>query len=210
MEINNAGEITKVDVQTTNSHTAGADKEEKILGDSEGYIGKFKSTKALYEAYNSLQSEFTRRCQKIKELERENKQLSMEKTNAFQEICQGEKGDKLVDLTTSYAQSKEQSDLATDKPLQVDCKLEELSTASLSTSDKKLSIEQLKEAISQNEEVKNWIIHGYLENIESSKPTAKLMTGNGQSVVTPPLKPVTLVDAGELARQIFENKEIIK
>jgi len=50
------------------SHTAVA---EEISGESEGGVslGKFKDVNALLSAYNSLQSEFTKRCQKIKELE---------------------------------------------------------------------------------------------------------------------------------------------
>ena len=36
---------------------------------SEVSLGKFKDVSALLNAYNSLQSEFTKRCQKIKELE---------------------------------------------------------------------------------------------------------------------------------------------
>ena len=32
-------------------------------------LGKFKDVNALLNAYNSLQSEFTKRCQRIKELE---------------------------------------------------------------------------------------------------------------------------------------------
>lgn len=34
-------------------------------------LGKFKDVNALLNAYNSLQSEFTKRCQRIKELEAE-------------------------------------------------------------------------------------------------------------------------------------------
>ena len=51
-----------------NSHTAEA---EKVVGEgkSEVSLGKFKDVNALVDAYNSLQSEFTKRCQKIKELE---------------------------------------------------------------------------------------------------------------------------------------------
>ena len=33
-------------------------------------LGKFKDVNALLAAYNSLQAEFTKRCQRIKELER--------------------------------------------------------------------------------------------------------------------------------------------
>ena len=44
---------------------------EQNLGASEGEVslGKFKDVNALLSAYNSLESEFTKRCQKIKELE---------------------------------------------------------------------------------------------------------------------------------------------
>ncbi len=46
--------------------TAETEKGEK---QTEVSLGKFKDAKSLLEAYNSLQSEFTKRCQRIKELE---------------------------------------------------------------------------------------------------------------------------------------------
>ena len=50
------------------SDTAGA--EEKNSGENTGIsLGKFKDVNALLNAYNSLQAEFTKRCQKLKELE---------------------------------------------------------------------------------------------------------------------------------------------
>ena len=44
---------------------------EKVLGEEKTGIslGKFKDVNALLNAYNSLQAEFTKRCQKVKELE---------------------------------------------------------------------------------------------------------------------------------------------
>ena len=50
------------------SHTAEA---EKTTGEhnAEISLGKFKDVPSLLKAYNSLQSEFTKRCQRIKELE---------------------------------------------------------------------------------------------------------------------------------------------
>lgn len=50
------------------SQSAGAETE-KGERQTEVSLGKFKDAKALLEAYNSLQSEFTKRCQRIKELE---------------------------------------------------------------------------------------------------------------------------------------------
>ena len=43
-------------------------------------LGKFKDVNALLNAYNSLQSEFTKRCQRIKELEAE-KSAAVDKSN---------------------------------------------------------------------------------------------------------------------------------
>lgn len=45
--------------------------EDNSQGTSEvkGSLGKFKDVEALMSAYNSLQAEFTKRCQRIKELE---------------------------------------------------------------------------------------------------------------------------------------------
>ncbi len=54
-----------LDVQQTVDEQQEIKEQEK----SEVSLGKFKDVNALLSAYNSLQSEFTKRCQKIKELE---------------------------------------------------------------------------------------------------------------------------------------------
>ena len=45
-------------------------------------LGKFKDVSALLSAYNSLQSEFTKRCQRIKEIESELKTADNEKESS--------------------------------------------------------------------------------------------------------------------------------
>lgn len=59
----NINEQTKLEAQPAEA--------EKQTGEmkSDVSLGKFKDVNALIGAYNSLQSEFTKRCQKIKELE---------------------------------------------------------------------------------------------------------------------------------------------
>ena len=48
-----------------------AEAEERNIGGMEKAIslGKFKDVQSLLDAYNSLQAEFTKRCQRLKELE---------------------------------------------------------------------------------------------------------------------------------------------
>lgn len=47
-----------------------AEEENAGGGQTEVSLGKFKDAKSLLDAYNSLESEFTKRCQKLKELEK--------------------------------------------------------------------------------------------------------------------------------------------
>ena len=51
------------------ANTAEAEKEKQVAAD----LGKFKDVKALLSAYNSLEAEFTRRSQRLKELEEKSK-----------------------------------------------------------------------------------------------------------------------------------------
>ena len=51
------------------ANTAEAEKKEEVVAD----LGKFKDVKALLSAYNSLEAEFTRRSQRLKELEEKSK-----------------------------------------------------------------------------------------------------------------------------------------
>ena len=52
--------------------TAEAEKEEAAA-----VLGKFKDVKTLMKAYSALEAEFTRRSQRLKELEKENKAVSV-------------------------------------------------------------------------------------------------------------------------------------
>lgn len=52
-------------------HAAEAEKKENGGGTGEISFGKFKDAQSLLNAYNSLEAEFTKRCQRLKELEGE-------------------------------------------------------------------------------------------------------------------------------------------
>ena len=57
--------------QTTTEQTQTAEADVENTGEEkvEVSLGKFKDVGALVNAYNSLQAEFTKRCQRLKELE---------------------------------------------------------------------------------------------------------------------------------------------
>ena len=71
---------------------------EKEIGekDAEISLGKFKNVNALLNAYNSLEAEFTKRCQKIKELEGEllhSDKLSNPQEDSKREEVKDDKGE---------------------------------------------------------------------------------------------------------------------
>ncbi len=80
-------------------------------------LGKFKDVNALLDAYNSLQSEFTKRCQRLKELEKmletdkqspiSTQQVSEESTAKV--ITQEEKDEILKDYLKSVLNSKQKA-----------------------------------------------------------------------------------------------------
>lgn len=73
--------MEKLQNEQTETTTHDAAAQENLGGESgEVSLGKFKDTAALLSAYNSLQAEFTKRCQRIKELERD--ALSSDKVTA--------------------------------------------------------------------------------------------------------------------------------
>ena len=65
--------------EQTEPQSQAAEVEEK-MGEENGEVslGKFKDVKALQDAYSSLEAEFTKRCQKIKELESALKEVDKE------------------------------------------------------------------------------------------------------------------------------------
>ena len=57
----------------TENNQATADTAEAENGLAAAELGKFKDVKTLMKAYSDLEAEFTRRSQRLKELEKENK-----------------------------------------------------------------------------------------------------------------------------------------
>ena len=143
--------------------------------------GKFKDKEGLLNAYNSLQAEFTRRCQRVKELERELKQV---KTNVS--VLTNADVDDNENFVTKNSVISAQTD----------------------TINKEVLGEQIDASNEVNDETKRKIIREYLNNIKSSKPEISLVSGNGSAIIAPPSKPKNILQAGELAMKILSNKEI--
>ena len=141
-------EVQLKESEEMTAQTAEAEENNKTntgATETEVTLGKFKDVKALLNAYNSLQAEFTKRCQRIKELE-------------------GAKIDKAEAPTIDG--EKHGNEGVSDK---------------------------------QKEE----ILKEYLDGVLLKKQKAIIMDERGVGVKAPPSKPKSIVEAGNLAKQIL-------
>lgn len=213
-----AGEIEQVicsEPMVDTSHTAVA---EEGLGEMESSkFGKFNSLENLLSAYNSLESEFTRRCQKVKELERENEKLKVAdkpKTESdSQSVSKGKKAfkdyypeaeDFASKLYEIAAKSNDEAEGFLERAY-----VSYLKNQIIEKEKYFSSKEYLASKIDDNLDIKDGIIREYLKSVNDSKPQTRHYLGNGESVIAPPSRPKTLTEANKIARQIFEkSKEI--
>lgn len=214
---NKAGEIEEITTISQDiSHTAEAEKklgEEQVLE-----FGKFSSAKDLLNAYNSLEAEFTRRCQKVKELERENERLKVQeqtqkdsKTQEFQkrEIAFKDKYPKANEVISSLY--KIAADSGDDAEGWLERAYLKFLENKVSEQDNYYqSSDYILDKATKLTEVKDRVIREYLDGVNSSKPQARQYLGNGESVFAPPSKPKNLTEAGELAKKLFEKSKEIK
>lgn len=154
--------------------------------------GKFKSGEELLKAYNELEREFTKKSQRLKELERV---VPTDKPAPFKERVEKffkENQDArpyakeialFLEENPAYIEDKRGLDVALGKVL-------------LKKSPLKLASDEkfLKEHIYSNSAVKEKIIEDFLKGLSENNPPAVIR--GGQSIVSPPSKPRTIEEAG--------------
>lgn len=165
-------------------------------------FGKFKSSEALLEAYNSLQAEFTKKCQRLSELEKEktneqSQEQQDERLRAF--LSQNQDALACKEEFSLFAQ-KEQTDSSSLDGVWAKFVLSKLSTDSENYSSDPIAIKY----IFRDENVRNKIIENYIKELNSSKPPVVMSKQSGQVVAEQkPVTPTSLKDAKRLVEEMF-------
>ncbi len=173
------------------------------IGSSEN-LGKFRDVDSLLKAYNSLESEFTRKSQRLAELESE--RVSSEKENArLADIDR--RVDEFVtkfDFAIPFSSALKES-LAEDENLNLESKAMELIANNYkSAKDYACDSEFLNNYIYSNQDIKDRIIKDYLSNVTQSSPIK--VDNSGSILLTAPKIPTTIKEAGDLAKSIIKQK----
>ena len=199
-------------------------------------LGKFRSVDALLRAYEALESEFTRRSQRLKELEREaDNSLALAeggrgvengaeklRKNAAQKREKTKDFDRFVsELESVRAQTEKTPESQVEQPeipiidgLEQDAWESEIGieqtiakpSVAGGRGEESLSDDALYELVKKDEKVRLKIIGEYLNSI--GKSGAPLMKGGTGTLVAPPLKPKNIVDAGNMALRFFKKESV--
>ena len=178
--------------------------------------GKFKDAESLLNAYNNLQAEFTRKCQKLSELEKQNKQ---EQEKTIEPIYS--KADWQTKVTEFLQKNENAKNFASEISQEI------LSNPKLANSDNALEIAYAKiigskykpleeianddkfinDYVISNEQIKQKILSNYIENLESKKIPPILTSSKGGDIAFPTTKKAnTLSEAKSLVEAIFNIK----
>lgn len=168
-------------------------------------LGKFKDAESLMKAYSNLQSEFTKKSQKLAMLESEiNKEKTeQERLNMLDE--------KIEEFVTKYEFVKPftsalKDTLTKDKNLNLENEVINILSQNYKSPEFYANdSEFLNNYIFSNKEIKDKIIKDYLSNITLNSPIKYEKSGSSISL-TPPKQPSTIKEAGKLAKSIIKQK----
>ncbi len=174
------------------------------IGKQEGEFGKFKSSEELVKAYSSLEKEFTKRSQRLKELEKSTAKstepIDWEKTvDDF--IQKYPSSQELLDEIGGVVES-DPALLQREKGLEL-AYLEVLSKKFRSEKSYAEDGEFLLKYAPLNKDVRAKIIGEYVSSL--NQPVVRTIGRGGEIPIAEPIRPKTVEDAGSMALKILKN-----
>ena len=180
-------------------------------------LGKFKDAQKLLDAYNELQSEFTRKCQKLSDAEKKLQEVSCESENKIvQDNTSNEFAwkDKINEFLQSHENASDMmeeiaNEIVSDKDLSVSP--EGLEKAYIKVMEKKYiphselvnNKEFLEKYIYSNDQIKNKIIEEYVSTIKSNQSPITITSDGYSRGVATSNKFGSLEDARQYVENMF-------
>ena len=179
--------------------------EQPVENGSKENFGKFKDAESLLKAYNNLESEFTKKSQKLAMLETEKNLIENERNR------QAEIERKVDEFVTKFESVKPFSSalkesLTNNENLNLETEaLKLMSSSYKQAADYAEDEEFLNNYIYSNDQIKEKIVKDYLKNITQNSPI-KFSSSANNLALTPPSVPTTIKEAGALAKSIIKQK----
>lgn len=197
--------------------------EEGAVAAQEGsQFGKFSCAEDLVKAYNNLQAEFTRKCQKLSEIQKQFAEKEVEETSVKDEtvkISPAFENDNWQEEVAKFLQENENakqfsreisSEILKDKALQSSPNMLELAWARVLSKNFKTPKQMAEESsfisefVLSNEEVKKQVFGNYLKDLKAAPPVIGNYVKGGGTLISKVSKPSSLSDAKVLAERFFK------
>lgn len=166
-------------------------------------FGKFKSAEALYEAYKNLQAEFTRKCQKLSEFEKEK---TVGNNPSEKEIEDGLSSFLLKNADAeNYSDKLKEILLSEKKDNPFENAWASIVLKTLASKDsQKYESPIFKKYVFEDEELKNKVIEIYIKELNKNKPPVLLSSESGQRITKlDPVAPTSLKEAKKIMEDMF-------
>ena len=167
--------------------------------------GKFKDAQTLLDAYNSLEAEFTRKSQKLAEIQKKCEENALFSNNDSLENILGDSTD-LEKYKKEVAEIIDNDNELSNLPNKNLVALKIIKEAERRTADKLNNSEYVDKYIETNDKVKEKIISKYLSSLTETPSAPKVISGNSSNIYFSPSlnMPKTLKDAGEILSKMLK------
>ena len=184
---------------------------------SNGSLGKFKDAESLLEAYNNLQAEFTKKCQKLSEVSKSLENLEAEKQSQQMPVFNGEGWEESVaDFLEKNSEAKKYSgeiaqEILNDASLQTSPNALELAWARVMKKEyalpENLAKDQnfINEQILSQDQIKKQVLDEYFKNLQNVK-TPPVIARNGVVASITQKEPSNLKEAKQMVEKLFNLK----
>lgn len=187
-------------------------------------LGKFQSSEELLKAYNNLEAEFTRKCQKLSEIQKKISEKGGNETSEKDETKvlppEYEREDwrsKVAVFLTENERAKGFSreiseEILKDPALKINQNMLDIAWARVLAKNYKSPDQIVSDSsfiqnyVLSNDEIKKQIINSYINEVSSKRSPFIIGSGTkgGMSLLTKGCKPSTLNDAKNLVEKMFK------
>ena len=167
--------------------------------------GKFKDAESLLKAYNSLQTEFTKKSQRLSELENSKTEFTREE-KINQAIKELEQNHNIAQkFSSDIKQAVKDLDSVDYRQLVQDELLKNLEKNYRSADEYIQDQDFLTNFVYSNQAIRDNIIREYLTNLTNASPVRVVSNISSSIPVSPPSSPATIQEAGRLAKNIIKQ-----
>lgn len=188
--------------------------------ESSGSLGKFKDAENVLKAYNNLQAEFTKKCQKLSEVSKRLEDLeSLQEKQKAEQSPVYKKNEWKQNVSAFLMQNSEAKEYAEDicneilkdEKLQSSADALELAWARVMKKEyahpKSLASDDdfINNQIINQEQVRQRVLNEYFTNIQKTK-TPPVIAGTGVVTSSYAKEPTTMQEAKQMVEKLFNLK----